>query len=91
MHEKVLLSITYLFRERVEFERKSADDDVLNLRFKHYQNRLIDTLNRILDERRRIKLEQIREEARLLANASSNSPGLAMMPKGPASPLKGVN
>ena len=91
MHEKVLLSITYHFRERNEFERKGVDEDVLNLRFKHYQNRLIDTLNRILDERRRIKLEQMREETRLQANASSNSPALAMMPKGPASPMKGVN
>lgn len=41
-------------RERTEFEKKGIDEDVINLRFKHYQNRLIDILNRVLDERRRI-------------------------------------
>lgn len=41
-------------RERSEFEKKGIDEDVINLRFKHYQNRLIDILNRVLDERRRI-------------------------------------
>jgi hypothetical protein len=93
MHEKVRNQywLKYQIRERTEFEKKGVDEDVLNLRFKHYQNRLIDTLNRILEERRRIKIEQLREETRLQANASSTSPGLSMMPKGPnimASPIK---
>ena len=42
------------FRERSEFERKGVEEDIINLRYKHYQNRLIDTINRILEERRRI-------------------------------------
>ena len=41
-------------RERSEFEKKGVDEDIINLRYKHYQNRLIDILNRVLDERRRI-------------------------------------
>jgi hypothetical protein len=35
------------------------------LRFKHHQNRLIDILNRVLEERRKIKHEHMREEARM--------------------------
>lgn len=55
MHEKVSISnILNTYRERSEFERKGVDEDVINLRFKHYQNRLIDILNRMLEERRRI-------------------------------------
>ena len=47
------------------FEKKGLDEDIINLRFKHYQNRLIDILNRVLEERRKIKHEMLREEARL--------------------------
>ena len=57
MHEKVredVLTNVQCRRERSEFEKKGIDEDVINLRFKHYQNRLIDILNRVLDERRRI-------------------------------------
>ena len=58
MHEEVsgedVLAHVEYFRERSEFEKKGIDEDVINLRFKHYQNRLIDILNRVLDERRRI-------------------------------------
>lgn len=38
----------------MEFEKKGLDSDVVSLRFKHYQSRLIDTLNRILEERKRL-------------------------------------
>lgn len=48
------------FRERSEFEKKGLDSDVIDLRFKHYQNRLIDTLNRVIEQRRQIKMEQAR-------------------------------
>ena len=44
-------------RERADFEKRGLDEDVINLRFKHYQARLIDTINRVLEERRRIKAE----------------------------------
>jgi hypothetical protein len=43
-----------IIRERAEFDKKGLDEDIVNLRFKHYQSRLIDILNRILEERRRI-------------------------------------
>jgi hypothetical protein len=41
-----------------------VDEKVINLRFNHYQARLIETINMVLEERRRIKLELIRAEAR---------------------------
>jgi len=44
-------------KDKSEFEKKQLDDDVINLRYKHYQARLIDTINRALEERRRIKAE----------------------------------
>lgn len=34
--------------------KRGLDEDVIKLRFKHYQHSLIDTLNRLLEERRRI-------------------------------------
>lgn len=64
-------------RDRTYFEKKGLDQDVINLRFKHYQSRLIDTLNRVLEERRRIsklehfyyiEAEKLREEIRQNAN-----------------------
>jgi len=42
------------FRNKSDFEKKGVDPDVVNLRYKHYQGRLIDTLNRILEERKKI-------------------------------------
>ncbi len=42
------------------------DEDIVNLRYKHHQNRLIDILNRVLEERRKIKHDQMREEARMI-------------------------
>ncbi|CDW79915.1 UNKNOWN [Stylonychia lemnae] len=41
-------------KEREDFVKRGLDEDVINLRFKHHQYSLIDTLNRILEERRRI-------------------------------------
>jgi hypothetical protein len=46
-----------VFRDRTAFEKKGLDEDIISLRFKHHQNRLIDILNRVLEERRKIKLE----------------------------------
>ena len=57
MHEKVTYALLILPRDRPEFEKKGLDEDIINLRFKHYQNRLIDILNRVLEERRKIKVE----------------------------------
>ena len=67
MHEKVSYKIDQVYyiiypicRERAEFEKKGVDKDVIDLRFKHYQGRLIDTLNRVIEQRRSIKMEQAR-------------------------------
>mmetsp|Transcript_40541 Transcript_40541/g.39059 ORF Transcript_40541/g.39059 Transcript_40541/m.39059 type:complete len:86 (+) Transcript_40541:135-392(+) len=37
------------------FVEKDLSEDIIELRYKHHQNRLIDTINRVLDERRKIK------------------------------------
>ena len=37
-----------LIRERSDFEKRGIDDDVVNLRFKHYQGRLIDLINMVV-------------------------------------------
>lgn len=44
-------------KERFEFEKKGVDPDVVDLRFKHYQGRLIDTINQIIERRREYVLE----------------------------------
>ena len=51
MWEEVSL---YNIRERYEFMGKGIHEDVANLRYKHYQARLIDTLNLVLHERRKL-------------------------------------
>ena len=58
MHEKVRLFLFFnnFNRDRAEFEKKSVDKDVIDLRYKHYQARLIDTINRIIEQRRQIKM-----------------------------------
>ena len=38
-------------------ERGDIDDSIVNLRFKHYQNRLIDRINRELRTRKEIKMK----------------------------------
>ena len=65
MHEKVTYALLTKCRERSAFEKKGLDEDIISLRYKHHQNRLIDILNRVLEERRKIKHEQMREEARM--------------------------
>lgn len=39
-------------KQRTFFEKHGVDKDVVDLRYKHYQGRLIDTFNRILEQRR---------------------------------------
>ena len=43
-------------RRKNEFFEKGIDKEVAELRFKHFQQRLIDTINRVLDERRQISM-----------------------------------
>ncbi len=38
----------------MEFSMKGVHEDVADLRYKHYQARLIDTLNLVLTERRKL-------------------------------------
>jgi len=42
-------------REKADFEKPGVLEDVANLRFKHYQARLIDLINELLFERKKIK------------------------------------
>jgi len=60
----ITVIINFDCRELDEFEKGSSDPDVINLRYKHYQARLIDTINMVLEERKKIKMEQQRAEAR---------------------------
>ena len=39
-------------KERADFEKKGVDPDVVDVLFKHFQGRLIDTLNRVIQQRR---------------------------------------
>eukprot|EP00347_Sterkiella_histriomuscorum_P014355 403361188 len=61
-------------KERQDFVKRGLDEDVIDLRFKHYQYSLIDTLNRMLEERRRIKMEMARDEIRHINNHQQQSP-----------------
>jgi len=36
--------------------QKGLEIDIVELRFKHFQSRLIDTINRVLEERRNISI-----------------------------------
>jgi len=45
-------SFSFTYRERTFFEKPGLNVDVIDLRFKHYQGRLIDTFNRIIEQRR---------------------------------------
>ena len=65
----------FCLRERSEFEKKGVDPDVIDLRFKHYQNRLIDTLNRVIEQRRSIKMEQVRQQNRIGAASGPGAGG----------------
>jgi hypothetical protein len=62
------------------FEKKGVDPDVIDLRYKHYQARLIDTLNRIVEQRRAIKLDMERMTKRnqggsmVLTNGGRSTP-----------------
>eukprot|EP00347_Sterkiella_histriomuscorum_P015532 403356677 len=49
-------------KRKENFADKGLADDIVELRFKHFQNRQIDLLNRILDERKKIKNREIVHE-----------------------------
>ena len=52
------------YRDLSEFQKKGLDEDVIQLRFKHYQGRLVDTINTVLEERKLIIDQQRRAQAR---------------------------
>ena len=60
----VKITCVIYFRDISEFQKKGVEEDVIQLRFKHYQARLIDTINFVLDERRSIIEEEKRAQAR---------------------------
>ena len=45
------------FKKKSEIYEEKHDKDVIDLRFKHYQGRLINTLNLVIEQRRVIKTE----------------------------------
>jgi len=67
------------YRSKETFEKRGLDEDVINLRHKHYNARLLDLYNRVLVERRRIKAEQVREELRR-GNVNGSVQGLQSPP-----------
>jgi hypothetical protein len=44
-------------KDKSAFEKKGLDPDVAELRYKHHLARLIDTLNKLLEQRRVIKMK----------------------------------
>ena len=54
-----------IYRDFKDFEQRGLDPDIVQLRFKHYQHRLIDTLNRVIEKRRIIKEEEKRVATRV--------------------------
>ncbi|CAI2364477.1 unnamed protein product [Moneuplotes crassus] len=59
-----------LLKEKSEFENKKLQKDVIDLRYKHFMARLIDTINRVLKERREIILKERKKQK---AGTSSHS------------------
>ena len=46
MHQKVSASLgEIIFRKKEDFVEKGVDQDVIDLRFKHFRTRQIDTIN----------------------------------------------
>ena len=43
--------------ERSAFDKKGVEPAITELRYKHYRNKLIETLNRVLEQRRNIKMK----------------------------------
>ena len=64
----------FYYREKSHFEKPGVDEDVANLRFKHYQARLIDLINELLFERKKIVEVQKKLDNRN-QTFRSNSPG----------------
>lgn len=50
-----LIILSNLFRDKSSFTVKGIDEDVVKLRYKHHRDRLLDTINRVLDERHKVK------------------------------------
>ena len=53
-----------MFRTKESFQQKNVNQDIIQLRYKHYLNRLVDTITRVLDERNEVKRELARAELR---------------------------
>ena len=65
-----------LVNSMVTIEREEIDDTIINLRFKHYQNRLIDRINRVLRTRKEIKMRQhAREQLQSIISNNSGKKG----------------
>ena len=65
---------------------RGLDQDIINLRFKHFQHRLIDTLNRVIEKRRKNKEEEKRIEAKGEVNMNASQVQLAEIAASPSAP-----
>ncbi len=45
-------------RDKESFKQNGVDEDIVTLRYKHHCGRLIDSLNRVLEERIEVKRNQ---------------------------------
>ena len=54
MLKNVQQYIIKIFRRKSKFKEKGVSDDIIEMRFVHFQNKLMETLNKVLDERRKI-------------------------------------
>eukprot|EP00347_Sterkiella_histriomuscorum_P015905 403355238 len=71
------ISLTELSKKkRDDFVQKGLDEDLINLRFKHFQQRLIDTINNVLQERRQIKIKQMQKA---LVEQKLNDPSQSLL------------
>jgi hypothetical protein len=47
----------------MSFQKPGLDEDVVKLRYKHHRNRMFDTVNRVIEERSRVKDELLVKSA----------------------------
>ncbi len=52
--KKYFVCYLILNRRKENFMEKGVADDIVELRLKHYQNRQIDLINRVLEERKKL-------------------------------------
>jgi hypothetical protein len=93
MPEKVKIANFYPDRRREDFWEKSLDEDVIDLRYKHHCNRQLDTINRVLEERRmisKILCHVIYIEMRLIQRGLTDDERVYLGTAGPMKPARSM-